>query len=64
MTLQELLPEIKNLKREDKTEIFDYLLKDLGAEGDYLMGCLHNPEIVGDTARQLMELLESEKAKV
>lgn len=64
MTLQELLPQIENLSREDKTEIFDYLLRDLGAEGDYLMGCLHNPEIVGDAARQLMEFMESEKAKV
>lgn len=64
MTLTELLPEIENLSRDDKTEIFNYLLKDLGAEGDYLMGCIHNPELMADAARQLMEFIEHEKAKV
>lgn len=58
MVLQELMPQIENLSREDKTEIFNYLLKDLGAESDYLMGCIHNPEIAGEAAHQLMELLK------
>lgn len=64
MTVTELLPEIENLSREDKTEIFNYLLKDLGADGDYLVGCTHNPELMAKAASQLMEFLEHEKAKV
>jgi hypothetical protein len=63
MTLQELMPEIENLSQEDKTEIFNYLLKDLGAEGDYLMGCIHNPELMADAVRTLQELLQEENAK-
>jgi hypothetical protein len=58
MVLQELMPQIENLSREDKAEIFNYLLKDLGAESDYLMGCIHNPKVAGEAAHQLTELLK------
>jgi len=64
MTRTELLLEIENLSQEDKTEIFNYLLKDLGAYGDYLVGCAHNPELMADSALQLMEFLKHEKVKV
>lgn len=65
MTLQELMPQIENLSREDKSEIFNYLLKDLGAEGDYLMGCIHNPELMGGAVQALEQLLEEHaKAKI
>jgi hypothetical protein len=64
MIVTELLSEIENLSREGKTETFNYLLKALGVDGDYLVGCTHNLELMVNAASQLMEFLKHEKASV
>jgi len=65
MMLIELMPQIENLSLEDKTKLFNYLLKELGAEGDYLVGCIHNPKLMGGAVVMLQEALEEHaKAKV
>lgn len=65
MTITELMPHIENLSQDDKTQIFQYLLKDLGAEEDYLMGCIHNPTMMASAVQTLQELFkEDAKATV